>query len=408
MNEQDKTLTASEAETVENKTDVKNEINNESPQKRPVVWLVLFNTVVSLILIICIFITGVLGFSAYLFQDMHYDTDFPNTDNHEALGIDPDILGKPPIIDTDTDKEPDSSTDKNADKNTDKNADKNTDKNNDKNVIIRDKITNIVLFGIDNKYLVDNTAQNGDSNRSDAIIIVSINETKKTVKLTSVLRDSWVPIDFPDGKRYDKINGAYKAGGPTLAVRTLNQIFGLDITEYAAIGIDRFDELVDYIGGIDVTITQEEMTFINLFTYSKEGDENYLSSYGKVRLNGTQAIAFSRNRDLGSDTERVKRQQLVVQAIFQKIKSNPIGELPQTIRTMLGMIKTSLSYDEIAELLPITLENDLKIEKTSLPGDNIPAHGDIFDDTDELWVWKYDLEEAKKFMRKWVYGIESN
>ncbi len=404
MNEQDKTLTASETEIAESKTIVENETNNEPPKKRPVVWLVLFNTIVSLILAFCIFATGVLGFSAYLFQDMHYDTDFPNADNHEALGIDPDIFGKPPLVDTDTDKKPDSSVDKDTDKSTDK--DKNKD--NDKSVVIRDKITNIALLGIDDKYLIDNVPPGGDSNRSDAIIIVSINETKKTVKLTSVLRDSWVPIDFPDGKRYDKINGAYKAGGPILAVKTLNQIFGLDITEYAAIGINGFDQLIDCIGGIDVTVTQEEMTYINLFTNSKEGDKNYLSSYGKVRLNGIQAIAFSRNRDLGSDTERVKRQQAVVQAIFQKIKSNPIGELPQTIKIMLGMIKTSLSYDEIARLLPIALENDLKIEKTSLPGDNIPASGDIFDDTGGLWVWKFDLEQAKKFMRKWVYGIESN
>ncbi len=397
MNEQDKTLISDSTETVENET------NNEPSKKRPVVWLVVFNTVVSLILVFCIFATGVLGFSAYLFQDMHYDATFPNSDNYEDLGIDPDIFGPPPVTDTDKDKDSTTSTDKITD--ADKDKDKDNNKDTDKNVVIRDKITNIVLFGIDNKYIVNNTNQNGDSNRSDAIIIVSVNETKKTVKMTSVLRDSWVPIDFPDGKRYDKINGAYKVGGPILAVKTLNQNFGLDITEYASIGLDRFDELIDYLGGIDVTITQEEMTYINLYTYSKEGDENYLSSYGKVRLNGIQAIAFSRNRDLGSDTERVKRQQAVVQAIFQKIKSNPVTELPQTIRTMLGMITTSLSYDEIAKLLPIALENGLKIEKTTLPGDNIPAQGDIFDDTGGLWVWKYDLEEAKKFMRKWVYGI---
>ena len=93
---------------------------------------------------------------------------------------------------------------------------------------------------------------------------------------------------------------------------------------------------------------------------------------------------------------------------MKKIKSNPVSELPQTIRTMLGMITTSLSYDEITKLLPIALENGLKIEKTTLPGDNIPAQGDIFEDTGGLWVWKYDLEEAKKFMREWVYGIKSN
>lgn len=400
MNEQDKTLISDSTETVENET------NNEPSKKRPVVWLVIFNTVVSLILVFCIFATGVLGFSAYLFQDMHYDTTFPNSDNYEDLGIDPDIFNQPPVTDTDKDKDSTTSTDKITD--ADKDKDKDNNKDTDKNVVIRDKITNIVLFGIDNKYIVNNTNQNGDSNRSDAIIIVSVNETKKTVKMTSVLRDSWVPIDFPDGKRYDKINGAYKVGGPILAVKTLNQNFGLDITEYASIGLDRFDELIDYLGGIDVTITQEEMTYINLDTNSKEGNENYLSSYGKVHLNGIQAIAFSRNRDLGSDTERVKRQQAVVQAIFQKIKSNPVSELPQTIRTMLGMIKTSLSYDEITRLLPIALENDLKIEKTTLPGDNIPAQGDIFEDTGGLWVWKYDLEEAKKFMREWVYGIKSN
>ena len=399
MNEQDKILTTTETEAVKNTTQVENETNNEPPKKRPVVWLVLFNTVVSLILVFCILATGVLGFSAYLFRDMHYDTDFPGADNHEALGIDPDIFVKPPVTKPDTGKDPVSSTDKNTNKD---------NNNTDKNVIIRDKITNIALFGIDDKYLNDNVPPGNDSNRSDAIIIVSINETKKTVKLTSILRDSWVPIDFPNGRWYDKINVAYKVGGPILAVKTLNQNFGLDIKEYAAIGIYGFDKLIDCIGGIEVNITQEEMTYINLYTNSKEGNKNYLSNYGKVRLNGIQAIAFSRNRDLGSDTERAKRQQIVIQAIFQKIKSNPVGELPQTIRTILGMITTSLSYDEISNLLPIALENDLKIEKTTLPGNNISAEGDFFEDCSGLWVWKFDLYEAKKFMREWVYGIKSN
>ena len=346
-----------------------NSESNNEPSKRPVVWLVIFNITVSLILALSIVVTSFLGLSAYLFRDMKYNATFPETDNHEELGIDPGVVEKLPPVD----------------------------------------IINIALFGIDNKpSLSDKNAP--IAGRSDSIIILSINSTDNTVKMASILRDSFVPIDFKEGTRKDKINEAYKSGGPKLAVKTLNQSFGLDISEYASVGMYQLISIVDYLGGIYININEQERMDINNYIGVKEGDPNYLADSDRVLVNGQQALAYVRNRTADSDIYRAKRQQFVLQSIFSIIKSRPKTELPNTIQFLLGTAETSLSYTQIISVAPIIWESNLKIETINIPGNytsdigDIEAVGGLFPEYGDKWLWIYDLDKATDFMHKWIYG----
>ena len=137
-----------------------------------------------------------------------------------------------------------------------------------------DKITNIALFGID--------AEDGGVGRSDSIIIATLDFHNKKLKLTSIMRDSYVDID---GYGTDKINHSYAFGGAELAIKTLNQNFNLNIEDFVAVNFTTMPKIIDKIGGITVDITSEEVSYI-------QGIE----SAGTYNLTGDQALDYSRIR----------------------------------------------------------------------------------------------------------------
>ncbi|HAY3898111.1 TPA: LytR family transcriptional regulator, partial [Escherichia coli] len=137
------------------------------------------------------------------------------------------------------------------------------------------KIKNIVLFGIDQT--------EGDIGRSDAIIIATVDSLHKKLKLTSISRDSYVNIE---GHGYDKLNHAYAYGQEELAIKTINQTFGLDITDYAKVNFNNLKDIIDTLGGIDITVEDSELGDLN----------GVISTSGRQHVNGTQALAYSRIR----------------------------------------------------------------------------------------------------------------
>lgn len=336
----------------------------EAPEKkRPVALLVIFNVVTSLILAASILATGVLGFCIYIFGDMRYNVEFPSPEDHEELGIDPEIVEKLPS-----------------------------------------GIVNIALFGIDSRSTATDNSKS-IKGRSDSIIILSINGDEKTVKMTSILRDSWVPMEYKGKIRNDKINHAYAYGGPTLSVKTINQNFGLDITEYASVSMYQLVSVIDDIGGIDIEITEKERKAIN--TYSLNGKRtDPVDKAGLVHLNGFQAIAYARIRKIDTDMKRAQRHQAVLTAMLKKIRTLPKTDYPQLLRKILGRVETSMTYDEIFQYVPLITSGDLKVETTTIPGKNVKYKSGIFSDTRGGWVWKYDLTEATEFIHSWIYGIE--
>ena len=119
--------------------------------------------------------------------------------------------------------------------------------------VIDKKVTNVALFGIDSRQV------DSFKGLSDSIMILSLNAETKKVKVISVMRDSLVPITYNGKTTYGKINSAYSKGGPELAIKTLNTIFGLDISEYATVNFYGMADIIDAVGGIDVELAEGEL-----------------------------------------------------------------------------------------------------------------------------------------------------
>lgn len=209
---------------------------------------------------------------------------------------------------------------------------------------------NIALFGIDSR---DNNLERG--NRSDCIIIASINNDTKEVKLISVYRDTYVQID---GFGLDKITHAYSYGSAELAISTLNKNLDLNIKEFVTVNFDAVAEAVDALGGIDINIeTQEEMKYLNSYiaeTSKVTGiTSEKLTKTGKQTLDGVQAVAYSRIRYTeGGDYKRAERMRTVIQAMVEKLKTKSIGEINNFIDIVLPKVKTNIKTEEILFLIP--------------------------------------------------------
>lgn len=229
-------------------------------------------------------------------------------------------------------------------------------------------ITNIALFGIDSRN------SKGFSGNSDSIMILSINSETATVKLTSVMRDSLVEID---GYRTTKINAAYARGGAALAIKTLNQNFNLNITEYATVNFSGMAEIIDAIGGVTVDVSAKEMqnanTHIRWLCHVQGTTPHYIEKTGVQKLDGMQAVAFSRIRyykfaETGTtdDFGRTDRQRYVMEQLLNTVLSMSKTQYPNLIKTCLPFVETSLSYKEILSFAGL-LTSDLKFEQSRIP-----------------------------------------
>lgn len=217
---------------------------------------------------------------------------------------------------------------------------------------------NVLLLG------VDKLSQG--MQRSDTIIVASIGYGY--VSMTSILRDTMVNIP---GHGRGKINSAYTHGGPELTMRTLNENFGFNITDYAVVDFASLAEIVNAMGGVEIAITEEEQACLNenldnswkIFKklgYSKE-DSSFLAldfskadekGYINASLDGFQALAYARIRRIDSDFTRAHRQRKLINAVIRKVKAsiyNPLM-LINLARTALSKVETNLSAVEIVSL----------------------------------------------------------
>ena len=190
---------------------------------------------------------------------------------------------------------------------------------------------NIALFGID-------TTGTYEGSRSDCIIIASINQKTKEIKLVSVYRDTYLEIP---NYGLDKVNHAYAYGGPALSMSTLNTNLDLNITEFATVNFTSTQEIIDAIGGIEMTVTDAEATQIPGIV---EG--------GTYELTGAQALAYARIRKIDNDYARTERMRKVIIAVFEKAKTMSIMELNKLADKLLPHIYTNIETKEILSLIP--------------------------------------------------------
>ena len=260
-------------------------------------------------------------------------------------------------------------------------------KNDEKNK----EVINIALFGGDGR-------NEKDVSRSDSIMILSIDKTHKKLKLSSIMRDTYVDIY---GHGMTKLNHAYAYGGPELAIRTINENFNLNIRDYAFVNFDSFEKVVDTIGGVDIELNQSEVNEIN-----KNVQGSSIKGPGMNHLNGKQALAYSRIRKIGNgDYERTERQRRVMQEIFDKGKNIGITKYPEVVDSVFPYVETSFSKMDIVKLGSYGLTNNIRtLEQNRFPKDE-HSHGQFIG---EVWYLVTDLEKTEKEIHNFIYENINN
>jgi cell envelope-related function transcriptional attenuator common domain len=234
--------------------------------------------------------------------------------------------------------------------------------------------TNIALFGLDSRS--DNLAEGA---LSDTIMIASINNDTKEVKLVSIYRDTLLETADAEydvyNTDYRKATESYSLGGVQRAVSMLNKNLDLNITEFVSVNFSALASAVDAVGGLDIEITEEEMIHLN--NYSIETSEvtglDYtpLTTYGMVHLNGVQATSYCRIRaTAGGDFVRTQRQRLVLTELINKVKSNPL-KVNDLINEVFPRTASSLTLTEILKMAPGLLSYNLT-ETVGFPINNTP------------------------------------
>lgn len=259
-----------------------------------------------------------------------------------------------------------------------------------------DEWWNILLLGTDNRY-------EGDTyGRTDSMIILSVNLGTGKARMTSLMRDTWVSIYGRSSKA--KLNAACVYGGPELTMRTINENFGMNISDYVLINITGLADVIDTLGGIDIDVTEEERKALNkgLFDLSSQSGMEQLETSGEnVHLNGNQAVAFARIRKIDSDYKRTERQRTVLMAMATKLQeeNNPMS-IVGVINTLLPFVETNLDLSDLMTLAYVGLNMDMtNIEQLRLPADGTFDAGTF----DGVWCIKPNFDKNKAILYDFIY-----
>ncbi len=215
---------------------------------------------------------------------------------------------------------------------------------------------NIALFGVDSR-----ADDYGLGNRSDCIMIASMNQKTNDIKIISVYRDTYVQVEEKGKEKLDKITHAYAYGGPQGALKALNTNLDLNISEYVTANFDAVIAAVDAVGGVTIDVDSSEIKYINKYINDLIADTNgregtaaaEITKAGKQTLTGAQALAYSRVRYTeGGDYKRTERMRTVIEAMLSKVKTLNIGQLNKFVDTILPKISTNISSTEILGLAP--------------------------------------------------------
>lgn len=257
--------------------------------------------------------------------------------------------------------------------------------------------TTVALFGLDTR----EAGQLGSGNRSDTIIIASINNDTKEVKLVSVYRDTY--LNLTNGK-YNKCNGAYSAGGPAQAISMLNTNLDLDIEYYVSVDFAALTKTVDLLGGIDIDVDDTEIEHLNNYiveTSKVTGVQTQpLTSTGLQTLDGVQATSYCRIRyTAGDDFKRTERQREVIMQLVSKAKKMDISKVNDIIDAVFPLIATNYTNDELVAMAPQLLTYDI-VDTTGFPFDKanatVKGKGSC--------VIPVNLEENVKQLHEYLFG----
>jgi LCP family protein required for cell wall assembly len=260
----------------------------------------------------------------------------------------------------------------------------------------KDDWVNILLLGCD-------SYTTNDRQRTDSMIIFSINTKTNEVKMTSLMRDTWIQV--PGKKSHRKLTELCAVGGPEATMKAINDCYDMDIQDYMLISMEGIAEIIDLLGGLELDITEAERKALNkgLFDLSGlSGMEQLKESGEQVHLNGNQATAYARIRQIDSDYVRVERQRIVLMAMAKKIMSGVNAtNVISVIDVLMEYVDTNIGLMEIISLARLGLGADMeKIQEMRLPAEGTYEAG-MFGD---VWCIKPDFKKNTKALHEFIYN----
>ena len=262
-------------------------------------------------------------------------------------------------------------------------------------------ITNILLVGTDGEYVEK-------GNRSDGMMVVTIDSKNKDIRISSIARDTYV--DIP-GYSTEKLTHAYAYEGIDLLREVFKVNFNLDIDKYIAVNFVSFMDIMDELGGVEVNVEEKDIKEINKYIdacygYYKnkdEKDKEYITKSGVQRLNGYQALAFSRIRYTDSAFARDNRHREVAESVYKEFAQKGVETYKKCAEIILNNTKTNISPIEMMNLAYTVLKiNDKDIEQFQFPLEEY-RNGHIIS-KQKGWVLEWDKEPNLEAWHKFIFG----
>lgn len=261
-------------------------------------------------------------------------------------------------------------------------------------------ITNILLVGTD--------ARNAEEkSRSDAMMILTVDNKHKNLKLTSLARDTYVNIP---GHGMEKLTHAYAYGGVNLLIETIESNFELDIQNYAIVNFFSFMDIVDTLGGVSVDVQKNELSELRKYTQEcydlntnpNKGDLKFVESTGYQKLNGYQALAYARIRYNDSAMERDHRQREIMQGLATGLQNLPVTKYPELVDTILPYVKTNMKPTEIIKLGASVLSiGNFDIKQLEFPIAEYSTGGIVGSDG---WVLQFDASKNLPILHDFIFN----
>lgn len=241
-------------------------------------------------------------------------------------------------------------------------------------------ITNILLVGVDG-----NNIEKG--NRSDSMMILTIDEKNQDIRLTSLARDTYVDIE---GYGSEKLTHAYAYEGASLLIQTIKNNFGIDVDKYVAVSFESFEKIIDILDGIEINVSKKEVSQINGIKKS-----------GTQTLNGSQALEYSRIRYIDSAYERDNRQRKVIEALYNKLVNDSNGNLMSVLNEVLRYTKTNMLPLEIVSIANKAIKiNDTEFDQVEFPFKESRKDNNI---KEKGWIIEWDKDYNKNKLDKFIY-----
>lgn len=256
-------------------------------------------------------------------------------------------------------------------------------------------IENIALFGVD-------TTDEEMGGRSDSIIVVTLDHDRKEIRLSAIERDTYVTIE---GHGKDKINHAYAFGGPALAVKTLNQQFGLNIKDYAVVNFSNMVKVIDALGGVWVDVPAAYLPEVNARLKNDHAKYDQplvlIEESGRQLLSGVQTLTMARVRkSVGGTTVRASMHEMILEACFERLKEKNILEYPNVAKTLLSLVKTTLKSGEVTSIAAKVVLSGYGIRDAVFPLQQDWIGGNMING---IWYRTYNTETGNENIRNFIY-----